>query len=561
MRKKTTRFSNSPQQLWSKMIVFFLVLVGVGLSIFATAQNQSLIQRAQESSKPACPPNQVFFPIPGLSNSMECTLNGTPGYFICNPGFVYVPPNGGSLPSCIQAPAQSEVQVCPSGVQNVTAGAQNSTNCLLSGILTAYCNYGYIPRANTVLGGPSTCVPSSCTMDKCVWGANQDGSPICKDSGTVLGCNIGGCKSGQQLLCSNGSFTCVNNSSACPVATPIATPTSNNCPAGVCVYKDPASSASYACGMAGLMPGTGTCSNSNNTCCVTSTYVAKCSWDASKTESVCTRDGVNRQYVNGAPTRPVCCAGLTENGQGTCECKVVTSTPLPTPVPTSIPVQTPKPTSVVIPTSSPKPTPKLTNACDSLGFSDTFDSFALAKQYTVFGSGIVISGQLYTSSNSTPNRVLDMSIPLSYASQYSGQVGIVTTQAVQGTFRYAVDVLKFSTTGKPFTFSVENGKTSYGIRTDVLPGTGTYRLTSEQRTIDTNQIVSQQSYALSVKGKLNLMIERTVAGTIRLGYSVDSSLPVMMQTFSSASGDFKGRLLLAGPTTKIYLDNFTLSCL
>ncbi len=544
------------------MIVFIFVLFGVGLSIVAAAQNQSLLQRAQLASLQPCPAGQIFFPIAGITNTTECLLNGTPGYFICNSGYAYVPPNSGSMPSCVSTQSSSGVPACPAGTQNVSAGAQNSTNCLLSGLLTAYCNNGYIPRANSTLGGPSTCVPASCTADKCVWGSNADGNPICKDSGTILGCNIGGCSAGQQLKCSNGKFICEQNLSACPLtAVPTPTPNVDRCGGGICVYKDANSSASYACGMAGLMPGSGSCSNASNTCCVTSTYVAKCTWDASKPESVCTRDGVNRLYVSGKPTRPACCGGLTENGQGTCECKIVTPTAYPTPIPTIVPVQTPKPTAMIVPTSTPKPSPKLTFSCDSLGFSDTFDTFALAKQYTVFGSGIITSGQLFPSSTSSTNRVLDMSIPLSYATQYSGQVGIVTTQAVQGPFRYSVDILKFSSSGKPFTFSVDNGKTRYGIRTITLPGTGTYRLTSEERVVDTDQIISQQTYSLEAKMKPSLFIERTVAGTVRVGYMRSPSQPVVMQTFSPISGDFKGRLSLGGPTTKIYLDDFKLSCL
>lgn len=546
------------------MIVFFFVLVGVGLSIVAASQNQSLIQRAQTPVLSACPAGARIFGTPAIMNSVECTIadsTGTPipGYYVCSNGFVYVPANPtlGTPGLCLNP---STVPACPTGVISVENGTPNSYRCSSQNLVISTCSQGYYP--DNINDGVVLCVSqsASCRVDQCYWGDTGSGV-FCRESNTVLGCAVGGCVAGQQLKCSNGKLSCETNLSACPITSATPIPISNNCPAGVCVYKAPASSASYACGVAGMMPGSGTCAQADNTCCVTSTYVAKCTWDASKPEDVCTRDGVNRLYVSGKPTRPACCGGLTENGQGTCECKIVTPTAYPTPLPTSIPVQTPKPTTVVVPTSTPKPSPKLTYSCDSLGFSDTFDTFALAKQYTVFGSGIITSGQQYSSSTSSTNRVLDMSIPLSYATKYSGQVGIVTTQAVQGPFRYSVDVLKFSSSGKPFTFSVDNGKTRYGIRTNILPGTGTYRLTSEQRMVDTDQIISQQAYTLEAKMKPSLFIERTVAGTIRVGYLRSPSQSVVMQTFSSISGDFKGRLSLGGPTTKIYLDNFKLSCL
>ncbi len=532
------------------MIVFFFVLVGVGLSIVAAAQDQSLIQRAQTPVLSACPAGARIFGTPAILNSVECTIadaTGAPirGYYVCSNGYVYVPANPtlGTPGLCLDP---NTVPACPTGVISVENGTPNSYRCSSQNLVISACSQGYYP--DNINDGVVRCVSqsASCRVDQCYWGDTGTGV-FCRESNAVLGCAVGGCTAGQQLKCSNGKLSCETNVSACPVtsATPVAL--ANNCPSGVCVYKDPASSASYACGMAGLMPGNGSCSNINNTCCVTSTYVAKCSWDASKPENICTRDGVNRLYVGGKPTRPACCGGLTENGQGTCECKTVTATPVST--------------SPLTPTTTPKPTPQLSSTCSAVAFVDGFNDTNLSTKFRVLGSGSVRSGVRISSANAPVNNALELSIQPTNVSQSISAVGIETVQLVQGVFSYKLNLHKFLTSGQPFTFMADNGKATYGVRIENGGNKETYKLTSEQRTTGTNLVSGQQTYYLSASTRPVLFIERTGGGTIRVGYTVGAASPVVMQTFTAISGDFKAKLTLAGPTSTVTLDRFTSSCL
>lgn len=73
------------------------------------------------------------------------------------------------------------------------------------------------------------------------------------------------------------------------------------------------------CGSVGRIDSTQNNCSAGYLCCKTNSYIAQCTWN-SNSPAGCTGDGVNRQYVNGTPTRAACCSGLTEDGYGTCGC-------------------------------------------------------------------------------------------------------------------------------------------------------------------------------------------------------------------------------------------------
>lgn len=126
-----------------------------------------------------------------------------------------------------------------------------------------------------------------------------------------------------------------------------------NCPSpNQCVPLGSAT-ASVACGLSGMEPGSGNC-GAGQTCCRPSTYVPQCPWDSSGVGSSCIGDGVFAPQGTcqggsnnggnctldshcGGGGRCVgfvpCCPGLTGEGDGVCKCPSGSPPPQPSPSP------------------------------------------------------------------------------------------------------------------------------------------------------------------------------------------------------------------------------------